>query len=232
MPNTWSIYTWNTQGKFSATTKLAEINRWFPAHAVVCLQEGGVGHPEDGGNWKAYGGVAPGAFNPHCTNYVLLDKAQEALAKPHVLKNKDNALVVGGGQAGRTPAAVGVGNVLYISWHSLAAKSNEDTAMLVAAVDGNPEYTKQYDTIVIGGDFNASPADIHGVITRGTERQRLTWNYKERYVVNSGQITHPGSKSELDFFIVLSTSVLTGLAASRVQVTPSDHKAVRMKIDL
>lgn len=236
----WQLFTWNTQGDFTNAFKLAEIDGLCAGPRVVgFVQEGGVRKGGDQGRWIAHGGTGVGAYNERCTNYVLVDAtyARFVSVESLILQNGEGAAVVGGGDAGRTPAAVGVGNVLFISWHSLSGRSNADTAAVVQAIESNAGYRESYDTVVIGGDFNAAPADIEGVVTRGTARSRAAWTYRHRYVLSSGEVTHPGSDTELDFFVILSKTEWSarGVLANyrgieRRILAPSDHHAVRMKI--
>lgn len=145
----------------------------------------------------------------------------------------------GRGRDGRPDAGGDRGrrHPVLVSWHSLSGRSNEDTTLLVRAIESNADYGKIFATVVIGGDFNASPADIETVVTSGTERTRSSSTYKHRGVVKSGEVSHPGSDNELDFFIVMSQTALTSSGSSASlrgvamkAVTPSNHEPVGMKI--
>ena len=74
--------------------------------------------------------------------------------------------------------------------------------------------------------------DIAGVIAGGTARTRAAWNYPNRQVIHCGQVTHPGSNAELDFFIVLSKDPIGGLTAAVQAVPVSDDNPVGTQISL
>jgi hypothetical protein len=238
----FSVFTWNSQGDFTISPKLTAIDSLFGSSRVIgFIQEGGVEKSGIQGRWKAYAGYSVGAYNERCTNYVVVDANYSKFITIDSLTLQDDRerVLVGGGDAGRTPAAIGINDVLFISWHSLADQSNTDTAELIRTIESNQHYAQSYNTVVIGGDFNATPDDIRRVLGRGTDRVRDTWIYKHRYVLNSNQITHPASSNELDFFIVMSKTELysSGPTANYVQdriemvpVEPSDHHPVRMMI--
>lgn len=237
------IFSWNTQGDFTATAKLAEVKSLLSEsiRTIGFIQEGGVGNAGAGDGYVAFPGTSVGAYNERCTNYVLMNSSYAKLMSPkhfYLVDGSDN-LIVGGGAAGRTPACIGLWDVLFISWHSLAGKSNADTAAILGALESNAAYQRDYPTVVIGGDFNASPDSIRDLVNRGSVREKAGWKYKYRYVYSSGQKTHPGSGHELDFFVVLSQTPFTdtGLMANyrgiaMKSVTPSDHQPVAIKLFL
>ena len=236
---TYSIFTWNTQGDFTKDVKLQVINGLYPSGCVVgCIQEGGVEKHGTHGRWFAYAGPQIGSKNERCTNYILVDATYSKFVDVSSLNisNGRGALVVGGGLAGRSPAAIAMNGILFISWHSLAGQSNTDTSLLIAAIESNNVYTNMFHTVVIGGDFNASPTDIRQLINRGTIRTKSFWKYNYRDVINSGNATHSSNK-ELDFFVILSKTqwiqkgILSNLKMIEMKaVVPSDHNPVRMQI--
>lgn len=237
----WSVFTWNTQGNFTRTDKINVINSICPRglRVIGCIQEGGVDKGGAHGHWFAYHGYGMGSFNERCTNYILVNSiySRFTTVDSFTLVNCESGLIMGGGEAGRTTASIGIGNTLFVSWHSSATRSNEDTSFLIRSIDQNPAYSQKYNTVIIGGDFNASPTDIDTLIHAGTERTRSFWSYPYRYVFSSGSVTHPNSNKELDFFVVMSQTEWTDsgpLANFRgvemKNVFPSDHNPVLMKV--
>ena len=236
--HTTAMFTWNTQGNFTEDDKFDTVRTLFGrGRSVGFIQEGGVGKRGRHGNIVAYGGTGVGAFNERCTNYILVDATYEKFVSVENITLQDGfaRTVVGGGEAGRAPAAVSINDELFISWHSLAGRANEDTASLFNALENNDQY-KKYKTIVIGGDFNTAPDDIEAMIVRraAVRGSRNEWFY---YIRNSGAITYPHRQKELDFFVVMSKTDLTahGMLANfkpveRVQVVPSDHHPVCTKL--
>ncbi len=240
MPEKRTLLTWNTQGDFTTLAKSSVIDTLADDRSAICfLQEGGVEKAGSVGRWLAFGGEGVGSKNERCTNYVLVDALRSKFSPPeHVeLVDKDDNLLIGGGQAGRTPAAVAVAGILFISWHSVSTKANDDTSNLVAALERN--YAHRYPKVIIGGDFNTSPDEIVKLVARGTARTRESWKYKSRRVFRCGNYTHAGDEyRELDFFLALSTSedetfqfALSDLRATEVhRVAPSDHDPVRVDL--
>ena len=234
---TFKLYTWNTQGDFTANKKSARINHLHDGTnpVIVFVQEGGVDKGGDYKYWWAVGGVGVGSLNERCTNYILLskpwvcdtkawqtrDKQSQGLTLPTV---KGSALV-GGGQAGRTPAALALDTLLLVSWHSLAGQSNEDTSAMIQAFQLNPYY-QQFDRIIVGADFNASPESVTAIVNQGSERQEKPFF---AWTVASGQVTHPRSRTEIDFFLVLD-KIRPGAFIANVRPFPSDHHTVGMQI--
>ncbi|MEO5866688.1 MAG: hypothetical protein ABIS14_00850 [Sphingomonas sp.] len=235
MPTTYRLSSWNTQGDFTAVAKANVINGNFgpaaPAQVPIAfLQEGGVNHTGAQGNWTAVGGAGVGAFNERCTNYILVNTAWAGGAGVQgiTLQDGQQRVVVGGGIAGRSPAAIVTGRTMFVSWHSLAGSSNADTSLLITAIESNAAYVNGCDVIVIGGDFNTTPAAINTLANQGTDRTRAQWRFPYRTVVSSGLPTC--GVNELDFFLVLSKGAPAGLAATRLMVAPSDHEAVQSAV--
>lgn len=236
------LYTWNTQGNFTSPTKAQEINGFLTnvgggaTPVIVFVQEGGVKKAGNGKTWAAVDGAQIGAFNERCTNYVLINtKWQDIqnaelqrLPLPTQTATKVNPTVlVGGGQAGRMPAAVAIGRLLLISWHSLAGESNEDSAAVFGAIQFNPWYKERFDRIIIGGDFNASPLSVANILNQKADKPKSYY----AWVVSSGQATHPSSGQELDFFVIFDcTQALTMTAAVVPTNNVSDHEAVLTQI--
>lgn len=235
MPTNVRLTTWNSQGNLLAPAKLAVANALFGGWGVpiAFIQEGGVGLGGQHGNMTLVAGAGVGAFNERCTNYIAVATAWAATsgAQPVILQTKDGSVVIGGGDAGRTAAALQFGDMLFVSWHSTASSNNADTSALIAAIEGNPAYTGAIATIVIGGDFNAAPAAVQALANQGTDRTRGGWTYRYRQVFSSGVATHASGR-ELDFFLVLSRNPVPGAPTVCLPVAPSDHEPVRLDIAL
>jgi hypothetical protein len=215
------VFTWNTQGDFTSKDKFEVIKKLFssPYDCVAgFIQEGGVG--KDGTpipGLRVYTGVPVGSKNERCTNYVLLreDLLQGASAEFECFN------VIGGGEAGRTAAAVRVGKFVFASWHSLAGPSNSDTSALIDEC----QQKTGVDCVVLGGDFNTTPDEVECMIVRKA-MTRSTKNFNCN-VVPSGKWTHRGKHGdkELDFFVLFQKN-LSGARAEVVYVSPSDHNPV------
>lgn len=230
------VFTWNTQGDFTSDEKFERIKDLFNrGYSIGFIQEGGVSKSAKD-DLTAYRGSCVGAYNERCSNYVLIESRMVDRATCVELQDGEGRSVIGGGVAGRAPAAIGIDKVLYVSWHSLAGESNHDTSMLVHAIESNTAYHSAYDTIIIGGDFNASPKDIKDVLLSGTDRTKEKLTYKNRCVANSNEGTHkpkgkPPCQDELDFFIIMTKetkSVSKNVTTEHVE--PSDHCPVMMRV--
>ena len=169
------FYTWNTQGDFTSKPKAKQINAFLDeagggkTPVVVFVQEGGVAKAGDYEKWSAVGGAAVGAKNERCTNYILVNSAWQKLVNAEYQRmplptqtatSVSPTVLVGGGEAGRTPAALALGRLLLVSWHSLAGYSNEDSAAMFGAFQFNPYYIDRFDRIIVGGDFNTSAKSV------------------------------------------------------------------------
>ena len=228
----WTFTTWNTQGDFTLETKKKMIaSICGHGDVAVFIQEGGVAKDNPLDDWKVVGGSSVGAYNERCTNYVLLSK--NCVSTSMMITDKMGFVAIGGGEAGRTAAAVDVGEYLFVSWHSYSGDNNADTKDLLTRIDKNSSYARKFKYVVIGGDFNASPKDIKGLISRTSFS-----NFKVVDVQNCGKPTHHGAKgdSELDFFVVMGAeSVLPNHKVKRLYdtgktPTASDHWPVQMTI--
>lgn len=234
---TYKLYTWNSQGDFTSNQKSARINDLWDKDnpVVVFVQEGGVDKGGDYTYWWAVGGVGVGSLNERCTNYILLSKPWVCDTKAWQTRNKQSqgivlpmvngSALIGGGVAGRTPAALALGTLLLVSWHSLAGQANEDTAAMIQAFQLNPYY-KQFSRIIVGADFNTLPESVTAIVNQGSERQEKPFF---AWTVASGQVTHPRSRKEFDFFLILDRTGPQGFSAN-VQPFPSDHHTVGMQI--
>ncbi len=120
------IATWNTQGSFLESGKKLIVSELHDGTDVVLLQEGGVDKIWGDGEYHTVQGQSIGALNERCTNYVLVNKAYWDQNGQQV-----SFTTVGGGIAGRKPAAVQIGNTVFVSWHSLASQENTDTKQLL-----------------------------------------------------------------------------------------------------
>ena len=220
----YTVFTWNTQGDFTNGNKSQVIQKFFQKgnNSIVCIQEGGVEKKGLFGNWQIYDGDTCGAKNQRCTNYILAHKDLKAF--PQYIKQLNGGVVIGGGNAGRAALGLGIGKTLFVSWHSISANNNEDTATLVKAFDQNSKYKESYTTIIIAGDFNESPNEIGDLVNRNLKKG--IWNYQ---IVNSGQKTQKKG-GELDFFVMLSQKKYQYKCLGVQNVQPSDHDPLLMEI--
>lgn len=222
------FFTWNTQGSFANVQKLKVIEGYFDdGYDVGFVQEGGSGEGGHYAKFVAISGLSVGAKNERCTNYVLIGKSLwnkvGGTDKIDMFKK-----VQGGGEAGRTPAAVQMGDVCFVSWHSISSTDNSDTGMLVdhcvkiLGIDPSLNY------IVIGGDFNSHPKDVDELITRrGKKHGGIGFD-----CLYSSDETHKSGK-ELDFFVVMSRKSVDYTAWPSVDgVVPSDHNPVTVSMEM
>jgi hypothetical protein len=236
------FFTWNTQGNFTAAAKADTLRTLFLSKgcSIGFIQEGGEADsvmnaiPTIPASVRAYAGEEVGAKNERCTCYVLVNNKEIKSGEKVELFN-----AIGGGVAGRKPAAIRLGNAIYVSWHSLSGKSNQDTSMLL------DECIKKMDagvtTIVIGGDFNAHAQDIRDMIKRKI-RPRSSTSSIEWCVAKSedGTPTHfsvERGDSELDYFVVFHRANANANANVNAKVDvhaafESDHDPVIMDIPL
>ena len=219
-----TLYTWNTQGNFTQGPKGEVVQQMLGVQtpALTFVQEGGVNLAGDYQGYKAVAGFAVGAFNERCTNYILYNDAWGRL-EPVLLVDGLGSALIGGGQAGRTPAAVALDRTLFVSWHSLAAPNNLDTSAVFQAFQLAAIY-KQYDQIFVGGDFNASPDDVEKILVR-IPNDRNEVNFSAT-IVRCGQPTQKTYQKEIDFFVLFAKAPVQ-LQGVLVNVVPSDHEAVR-----
>lgn len=217
--------TWNTQGNFNETRKSAIIREINTGTNVLFVQEGGVEQNWSGGLYNSTGGQSVGAKNERCTNYVLVNSSMFNESASEVYYT-----TVGGGIAGRKPAAVRIGKTLLVSWHSISASDNTDTRQLLSE-SMELLSSSTVDAIVIGGDFNTSPKNIEDMITAMAAGRHGGRHYAVVIAPPLDMATHQSNKV-LDFFVVMSSSS----AAPRGQawvccVEPSDHEVVFMDLD-
>lgn len=222
------FFTWNTQGSFASQPKLAVIEKFFDGgYDVGFLQEGGVDEAGHYAKFVAVAGLSVGAKNERCTNYVLIGKA---LWNKGAGKDKIDLFkkVQGGGEAGRTPAAVQLGDVCFVSWHSISSSDNSDTGMLVDHCAKIIWMDHSLNYIVIGGDFNASPKDVDELIGRRAKHYGGI-GFDCLYASDD---THKSGK-ELDFFVVMSRKAVDYTAWPQVMgVVPSDHNPVTIDVEM
>lgn len=215
--------TWNSQGDFTSSEKSAIVKKLYAGTNVLFVQEGGVDKTWGDGLFKTTQGVSVGAKNERCTNYVLVSDT--------TWKDKAATVVfttVGGGVAGRKPAAVQIDKTLLVSWHSVAAGDNSDTRQLLAE-----SFKKLDDTglsqVVIGGDFNAAPGDIEAMIVRMAMARGGSRHFAGVIAPRADTPTHSSGKV-LDFFVVLMKE---GAPAGEIWVAPvkpSDHDPVFLEL--
>ncbi len=222
------LFTWNTQGDFTDAAKQAIIQGLLLRDHCVggFLQEGGSGKAGTAiPGSTVYSGEPVGALNARCTNYVILSDAYAAGSADVVFFD-----AIGGGVAGRTAAAVRVGDVTFVSWHSLAGRGNADTSALIEECASRLRHDQ---VVVIGGDFNASPDDVNDIIGRKAGRKQFALAAAAT-VQKSGKWTHEGSRGrrELDFFVVLGGDSGLNCDVWVKYVTPSDHNPVLIDIPI
>lgn len=219
-----SLYTWNCQGNFTTEEKGEVVNGMMGGSglSLLFIQEGGVNLEGDYKGYIAVAGIAVGAFNERCTNYILFNDAWPRRMQSKVLTTANGSALIGGGIAGRTPAAVEIDRTLFISWHSLSGPNNLDTAELIRTIQTAPAYGKDYDLIIIGGDFNTSPGDVEAIIV-GIARVQTNFYAK---VVCCGQATLKKWDADVDFFVIFRKAHQQENGAVLVPVKPSDHNAV------
>lgn len=252
VPVTVPFYTWNTQGNFTEGGKGDIVRQMMNVQqpppqggfgemrpAIACLQEGGVNL---GGNYPGYVAVAGsgvGAFNERCTNYVLLNEAWVGLisgggsVNQVTISDPRGSAIIGGGIAGRTPAAVAIERnlrTLVISWHSTASGDNSDTRWLFRTLQKSADYA-DYDQIIVGGDFNASPDEVEWLlISLAAERGDTNFGAQ---IVRSGYPTlKRDPPREYDYFVVFWPVYRQNQTAQRIDVLPSDHYPVRTDLAL
>lgn len=223
-PRTVNLFTWNTQGNFTTDLKGQEVGAMLSGNdpALVFIQEGGVNLAGQKQGYTAVSGYAVGAFNERCTNYILFNNQWPPLrVQDTLLVTGNGSALIGGGVAGRTPAAVEIDRTLFISWHSLSSPNNLDTSELIRTLQTASQYL-QYDLIIIGGDFNASPDDVEMIIAAIGSRQT---NFFAQ-VVRCGQPTLKNWNKEVDFFVIFRRAVQQESPAVLVPTQSSDHEAV------
>jgi len=226
-----NLYTWNTQGNFTTGPKGQELSQMVSGDdpALVFIQEGGVNLEGQYNDCIAVAGYAVGAFNERCTNYIVFNsKWPMGSMQPVVLVNGSGMALIGGGIAGRTPAALELGRTLFVSWHSLSSPNNLDTSDLIRTLTRTPYYSEKYDLIVIGGDFNATPADIESMIVRMVTDRAQSYFFAS--IVRCGQPTLKYWDKEVDFFIYLRKEYEQEVPAVLRQTQASDHDAVQTQM--
>jgi len=228
IPQAVTFYTWNTQGNFTQGPKAEVIQQMLGGNALAMtfVQEGGVNLEGAQDGYTAEAGAAIGAFNERCTNYILYNDAWGQRLSKVTLVDANNSVLIGGGIAGRTPAAVSLGKTLFVCWHSLSAPNNLDTGALLRALQKAPVY-KEFDQIILGGDFNATPEDVERIVL-GIAVERGEPNFTIQ-IVRCHQPTLKAWDKEYDFFILFQKAH-EQQNAQLLNVVPSDHQAVRMDL--
>jgi hypothetical protein len=222
-----NLYTWNTQGNFTTSPKGQELSTMITGNdpALVFIQEGGVNLAGPYNESTVVAGYAVGAFNERCTNYIVFNNQWPMGAmQPVILVNGSGMALIGGGIAGRTPAAVELGRTLFVSWHSLSGPNNLDTSDLFRTLSRTPFYAEKYDLIIVGGDFNATPGDIESMIVRMVTDRLEPYFFAN--IVRCGQPTLKNWDKEVDFFIYLRKSTQQEAPAYLRPTQTSDHDAV------
>lgn len=234
-PVKFTFYSWNSQGnpvKFRDEKKCLVITYFgetVSPPVIVFLQEGGIGYDGKKEGFPYTGsGAGVGAYNERCTMYVLakLPDGLEAPSHVQLLDDHGNA-TIGGGEAGREPAAVRIGRYLFISWHSTASDDNSDTSAMLKVLQQSKRYN-DFSLVVIGGDFNSAPDALTKLVQQRENQGAFTAS-----VVACGKPTHKGKRQgEYDYFVVLSRSGHLDLNADLVPTLASDHNAVSVQLTL
>jgi hypothetical protein len=219
------LFTWNTEGDFTEETKKAVVRHFFEKKEcqVGFIQEGGTKATSGSiPGCKVYEGIGVGSKNERCTNYVIV---HGDLVKATVPKEV-GFVACGGGEAGRTAAAITIGEICLVAWHSLSGPDNSDTSALLeecAKLQG-------VSNVAIGGDFNAEPKFVDELIQRKLDRKRHPLATFAR-VCNSGKSTQKKGK-ELDYFVLMGDEL--GQLKTAVTVYDcsgiSDHDVVVLDI--
>lgn len=245
-----TIASWNSQGNPTCNRKVAYLRYLLESFDVVLLQEGGNPktvnfelYPPDGlhaedhywaserGKTATYlraNGTAIGAFNERCTNYILARgpaPSRERLPFEEV----DLTHVVGGGDAGRTPAAASLGSTIFISWHSIASGDNSDTRTLIRASEEElVKKDSRTNRIVIGGDFNTRPSSIEGVLDRHFSERKADKEVSVKVVSPLTRTQKSDRPYPIDFFVIMTrrTSVHRNYECRVGSDWVSDHLAV------
>lgn len=211
-------FTWNTQGNYTKADKKKVIDIMFTKYEcdVGMIQEGGTPEKPLTGYGSITSGSTPGSFNERCTNYIIYKKKGISI----------DLETIGGGDAGRSPAALKDGSTLFVSWHSIACGNNLDSKSLIQEC-ANEVKVGNYSRVIIGGDFNASPEDLEDLVTRfsGT---RAAQSLKYR-TFSPDDATHQGGEI-LDHFVVISSKDISLADPVVVEVSPSDHNPVYVDI--
>lgn len=205
------ICTWNSQGNpYTIKKKIEILNQLYNDNDVLLIQEcGNIANDLKLPGATIWTGAQAGAGNIRCTTCIISKI---------------------GGQGGTLDVSSSTGrpaiylNVMGLNIYTLHATSG----------NGIPDvmnlFARAEEPFIIGGDMNCSRTTIlenHGVagnmtdyIFSGTHSDPN----KIGIITTSNRVTHPGSGSELDFFIV-SLSLRTK-CTRRHPVTRSDHYPV------
>jgi hypothetical protein len=225
-----TLSTWNSEGNFALPPKrhvVGELLR-VPQRAMLFLQEGGLGR---GGRYAGYTAV-PGVPVPPsskvATNYILYNSAWGDRVRKVVLVDNEGRAPVGGAITGRTPAAVAAGNNLFVSWHALSAADNLDTAALFRTLQKGDAY-RDWNQIVVGGGFNATPSDIRRIL-KTVEEEGGSSNFAAQ-IVASRQPTVKTWQKEFDFFVFFRKSI-ESQDAGLVRTGIGNHQVVRTNLVL
>ena len=209
--NNMKICTWNSQGNPYTTPKKIEIlNQLYNDNDVLLIQEcGDIAKDLQLPDATIWAEGQAGAFNNRCTTCIISKK---------------------GGQGGTLDVSSSTGrpaiylNVMGLNIYTLHATSGNGVPDVMNL------FARAEEPFIIGGDMNCSRTaimDNHGVA--GNMTDYIFSGTRSRYgnlgrLVTSERVTHPGSGSELDFFIV-SLSLKTE-CTRRHPVTRSDHYPV------
>jgi hypothetical protein len=224
LPQPAAFYTWNCQGDFTRDDKAEFVNTLLNVDylALMFIQEGGRDLDGKYPGYTAVKGYTPGAFNERCTNYILYNEAWGERLSPVTLVNANGGVLIGGGVAGRTPAAVAVGKSLFVSWHGISAPENLDTSAVLRAFQKGSTY-KDYNLIVLGADFNTEPADVEQIlIALAAERGGTNFSAS---IASCRQQTLKNWPRVYDYFIIFQENHEDRVGV-RMDAAPSDHYAV------
>ncbi len=216
--------TWNTQGSFMEGKKQAIVREINDGTDVLFLQEGGVDKVWSDGLFHTIRGQPVGAKNERCTNDVLVNQKYWNVNAKEISFSS-----VGGGIAGRRPAAIQIGDTIFVSWHSISAGDNSDTSQLLHECQAKLAFDG-VNIIIIGGDFNTDSSNVEMMIammaaTRGggTSYTVVCHTLPDMPTHNSGHV--------LDFFVIMTKGNAPSGRVWAAPMEPSDHDPVFMDVN-
>ncbi|MGH7068081.1 MAG: endonuclease/exonuclease/phosphatase family protein [Acetobacteraceae bacterium] len=218
------VATWNTQGSFVEGKKAAIVREIHAGTNVLFLQEGGVNKVWGDGLFHTVQGQSVGAKNERCTNYILVNQTFWNVNATEISFNS-----VGGGIAGRKPAAIQIGDTIFVSWHSISASDNSDTSQLLHECQEKLAFNG-VNNIVIGGDFNTDPASVEMMIAMMAAKRGGGAFHTVVCHTPPDMPTH-NSMHVLDFFVIMTKG---NAPSGNVWVAPveaSDHDPVFMEVN-
>jgi endonuclease/exonuclease/phosphatase family metal-dependent hydrolase len=217
------VATWNTQGSFLEGAKQAIVREIHAGTNVLFLQEGGVEKVWSDGLFHTVQGQSVGAKNERCTNYILVNQTFWNVNATQISFDS-----VGGGIAGRKPAAIQIGDTIFVSWHSISASDNSDTSQLLRECEQKLG-SQGVNNIIIGGDFNTDPANIEAMVVMMAAGRGGGGFYSVVCHTPTDMPTH-NSGRVLDFFVIMTNGNMPSGKVWVAAVEPSDHDPVFMDV--